>query len=175
MLHILLFSFLFLSYLSADIQKNKIVQNAIVKKDKEKIFFDVSLLLNDQKAFKTAVDIFVDRYKKEKIDAFLSVNDLTLAIAHELEKQMNIPVYKLNTSPPFLKGEIKTKQKFIILTDILTDGIFQKSVIEWIESKNAFVMEVACITEDTQLKGRENVPSQVMSIFIIKPQKKTIK
>jgi adenine/guanine phosphoribosyltransferase-like PRPP-binding protein len=171
-IYILIF-FLFCAPTFSDIQKNKLVQHAITVKKGNIEYYNVSALLKNQEALEVTVDIFFERYKNEKINAFLSTNDLCSIIAEMVGKKMGIPVYKTEKMPPYLENIIHPNQKFILFTDILYDGTYEKSIIEWIESKNAYLMEVACLTEDIALKGRENIPAQVMSIFIKKPQKKS--
>lgn len=168
MLSFLLF-FLFSSNIShADIQKNKIVQDALKTHQKKdgQLEFNILSLFESPNAFKTAIDIFYDRYQKESIEALLVMNTDAMIFASALGFKMNIPIYFIDSKNDFIENKIKEKGRYIIVDDILKSGDDIQSLVKSVELKKAFIMEVCCITEILHLKGREKIQAQVMSIFL---------
>ncbi|MBP9752234.1 MAG: hypothetical protein KBD31_00260 [Proteobacteria bacterium] len=151
-----------------DVQKNKIVQEAIVKKEDGKIAFYPEHLNSNPKAFKTAVDIFFDRYKKESLDGFIALSATSFSVASCLGYLLNIPVYLASPNKPHVMFDVKEKSKYIIVDDLLDKPTLIENIIHQLEEKKAYVMEICTLTENLKIKTRDKIAAQVMSIFVLR-------
>ncbi|CAO5674135.1 MAG: Adenine phosphoribosyltransferase [Holosporales bacterium] len=165
----ILFSFLLTAVSFSDVQKNKIVQDAIVQKGEKGIVFTPQNLLKNTKAFKTAVDIFFDRYKKEALTGIIARTETAFAVGSCLSYLLNIPLYKASLKKPYIDWPIDEKSRFIIIDDLLDHPDEIESMIHFVTEKKAYIMEIATFTEDLSINAREKISAQVMSIFVLRP------
>ena len=149
----------------ADIQKNYTVQMAIkknvVKKDDTHYSYDFCSLFSNVTGLKTAIDIFHDRYKDQKITGYIALTKNSFAIATALGYMHSMPVYLADSMPSLVPGGY-----YVIITDVIKTGTKIQKTIESVEQQKCHIVEVACLTEIPQLNGRGQINAQIFSIFI---------
>ena len=151
--------------LSADIQKNHTVQMAIkkhdVKKDDTYYTYDFSSLFSNVGGLKTAIDIFHERYKDQKISGYIALTKNSFAIATALGYMLNTPVYLADHIKNLAPGGY-----YVMIGDLIKTGKTIQKTIEEIQKQKCHVVEVSCLTEIPQLNGRGQINAQIFSIFI---------
>lgn len=150
---------------SADIQKNHTVQIAIRKhevgKEDTHYTYDFSSLFNTVTGFKTAIDIFHDRYKDQKINGYIALTASSFSIATTLGYLHSLPVYLAEKMP-----DLDPDGYYVMIGDVIKTSQKIQQIIESIQKQKCHVVEVACLTELPQLNGRNKINAQVFSIFI---------
>ena len=141
------------------------------------IFKDITPLLNDGKAFKTAVDNISKPFKGGKIDYIVSVEArgflFGAAAAYKLgvgvvpvRKKGKLPHRTISVSYDLEYGQdvlcihedaIRKGSRVLIVDDLLATGGTTKAVVELIEKLGGKVTGIAFLIELTALKGREKL------------------
>lgn len=151
--------------ISADIQKNYTVQTAIKKyeinKDDTHYSYDFSSLFRSIEGLKTVIDIFHERYKDQKINGYIALTENSFAIATALGYMQGIPIYCADKTETLAENGY-----YVIISDIIKTGHKIQKTIDAIQQQKCYVVEVACLTENPQLKGRSHINAQIFSIFI---------
>ena len=151
--------------LSADIQKNHTVQMAIkkhdVKKDDTYYTYEFSSLFSNVTGLTTAIDIFHDRYKDQKISGYIALTNNSFAIATALGYIHNMPVYLANHIE-----NLAPDGYYVMMGDLIKTGKTIQKTIAAIQKQKCHVVEVSCLTEIPQLNGRSQINAQIFSIFI---------
>ncbi len=149
----------------ADIQKNYTVQTAIkkhqLKKEDTHYSYDFSSLFQNISGFETVIDILHERYKDQKINGYIALTENSFAIATVLGYKQGIPVYYADK----IEG-LSENGYYVIISDIINSGQKIQKKIEQVQQQKCHVVEVACLTENPQLKGRSHINAQIFSIFI---------
>ena len=153
------------SYTNADIRKNKLVQENIpLKIQDNKYAFNVYKILKNPKAYKTAIGIFEDRYKNEKLDAIIIMEIEDLILAGPLAEKTGIPVI-INTLEN-IESFIKKDGRYLVCNNVIQKSQNLQKLISLIEKKHAFLMEIFCFTEILHYKARTEINAQIISIFL---------
>ncbi|MDP2193239.1 MAG: hypothetical protein Q8K36_01760, partial [Alphaproteobacteria bacterium] len=155
-----------------DIQKNYSVQCALekhpIKAGDSHYTYKTESLFTKPLALKTAVDVFYDRYKDQKITGIVATNHNSFALGAALSYLMGIPVMVQSSDMV-----LESNGYYIILTDIIYESTPIQKAIASIHAQQAHVVEVACLTEIHTLNARQQIQAPIFSIFIERFQKKT--
>ena len=137
------------------------------------LFRDITTLLKDKKAFKSAVDELANKFKNKKIDLVVAVEArgfiLGGAIAHRLgagfvpvRKKGKLPwktnsvTYDLEYGTDTLEihhDAIKPNDKILIVDDLLATGGTVKAVTDLVKQLQGKITGIAFLIELTDLKG----------------------
>ena len=141
------------------------------------LFRDVTTLIQNPKAFKTSVDLLVQKYEGKKIDKVVAVEArgfiFGAAVAHRLNagfvpvrKKGKLP-YKTNSVTYDLeygtdtleihKDAINPGEKVLIVDDLLATGGTAKAVTELVEGLNGKIIGIAFVIELVDLGGRKKL------------------
>ena len=138
------------------------------------LFRDITTLLGHKKAFKSALDQIVAKYKNKKIDVVVAVEArgfiLGGAIAHKLNagfvpvrKKGKLPwkthsaTYELEYGTDTLQmhhDALKPNDKVLIVDDLLATGGTVKAVTELVKQQGAKISGIAFLIELTDLNGK---------------------
>lgn len=141
------------------------------------LFYDLTTLFRDRKAFATAVDYLTHRYIDRKIDAVLGVEArgfvLGAAVAYRLNagiilarKKGKLPWktiggrYKLEYGTDVIEvhaDAIGKGEKILIVDDLLATGGTAQTAAGLVEKCGGKVVECAFLVELTGLKGRQKL------------------
>ncbi|KAJ4957158.1 hypothetical protein NE237_013941 [Protea cynaroides] len=141
------------------------------------MFQDITTLLLDPNAFKNAVDLFVERYKKENISVVAGVEargfifgpPIALAIGAKfvpLRKPGKLPgeviseEYVLEYGKDCLQmhiGAVEPGERALVVDDLIATGGTLCAAMKLLERVGAEVIECACVIELPELKGRERL------------------
>lgn len=149
-------------------------------------FKDITTLLQDKEAFKTAVDGLVNHLKDKNIDVVVGPEArgflFGTPVAYALEagfvpvrKKGKLPAetismeYDLEYGTDVLeihKDAIKPGQRVAIIDDLLATGGTMESVVKLIEQVGGEVVSLGFVIELTDLNGREKLKKyDVMSLL----------
>lgn len=141
------------------------------------LFRDITTLLKDKKAFKTAVDQMAKKYKNKKIDAVVAVEARGFIFGSILAYKLGagfVPVrkkgklpwktnsvtYELEYGTDTLEmhhDAIEPGGRVLIVDDLLATGGTIKAVTELVKQLNAKIVGIAFLIELTFLKGRQRL------------------
>jgi adenine phosphoribosyltransferase len=141
------------------------------------LFRDITTLLKDRRAFKSAIDALVKKYNNKKVDSVVAVEArgfiLGGAIAHrlgagfipvrkkgKLPAKTNSATYELEYGTDTLEmhhDAISPKDRVLIVDDLLATGGTVKAVTELVNQLKAKVIGIAFLIELTDLKGKEKL------------------
>ncbi len=141
------------------------------------LFRDITTLLKDKKAFKTAVNALSDKYKNKRIDAVVAVEArgfiLGGAVAEKLgagfvpvRKKGKLPwktnsvTYDLEYGTDTLEmhhDAVKPGDKVLIVDDLLATGGTVKAVTDLVKQLQGEIAGVAFLIELTDLKGKDKL------------------
>jgi adenine phosphoribosyltransferase len=141
------------------------------------LFYDITTLLKDPAAYRESVDLMVEPYTGEKIDAVVGMESrgfiFSGPIAYKLDAGF-IPVRKLGKLPAetmsveyaleygsntlqIHKDAITPGQRILIVDDLLATGGTVRGTIELVERLKGDIVGLAFLVELTALKGRERL------------------
>jgi len=141
------------------------------------LFRDITTLIKDRDAFKSAIDAIYDHYKNERIDKVVSTEARGYifggAIAYILGSGV-VPVRKPGKLPaPTIKEEyeleygtdaleihkdaIRTGERVLVFDDLLATGGTALATCKLVERLGGKVIGVAFLIELTDLKGKEKL------------------
>lgn len=141
------------------------------------LFRDITTLLKDKKAFKTAVELMAQKFAKEKVDYVVGVEARGFIFGGALATKLNvgfIPIRKKGKLPWRTKGitydleygsdtleihedALKPKDKVLIVDDLLATGGTVRAVADLVEAQGAKISGIAFVIELVDLKGREKL------------------
>ena len=141
------------------------------------IFRDVTPLLSDPKSFKTAIDVFISRYRIKNIDAICAVESRGFFLAaplayqlgkglHLIRKQGKLPRrvhqkrYELEYGSATLElhqDELKKGDRVLLMDDLLATGGTAEAAAHLVEQAGGTVVEIAFLIELLYCKGRERL------------------
>jgi adenine phosphoribosyltransferase len=141
------------------------------------IFKDITTLLKDEKAFKSAVDIFVKKYKESGIEKVVGVESRGFifgsAIAYKLgvgfvpaRKPGKLPAETLKEeyaleygtdAVEIHKDAIKKGERILVIDDLLATGGTLSATCRLVEKLGGKIVAVACLIELTFLNGVEKL------------------
>jgi adenine phosphoribosyltransferase len=141
------------------------------------LFYDITTLLKDPASYRESIDLMVEPYMNEKIDAIVGMESrgfiFSGPIAYKLDAGF-IPVRKLGKLPAetmsveyaleygsntlqIHKDAIKPGQRILIVDDLLATGGTVRGTIELVERLKGDIVGLAFLVELSALKGRERL------------------
>ncbi|XP_030467716.1 adenine phosphoribosyltransferase 4-like [Syzygium oleosum] len=150
------------------------------------MFQDITTLLLDSKAFKDAVDLFVERYKDRNISVvagieargFIFGSPIALAIGAKfvpLRKPGKLPGevisedYVLEYGKDCLQmhvGAVQPEERALVVDDLIATGGTLCAAMTLLERVGAKVVECACVIELPDLKGRERLKGKPLYVLV---------
>ncbi|VFQ70754.1 unnamed protein product [Cuscuta campestris] len=150
------------------------------------MFQDITTLLLDPKAFKDAIDLFVERYKGKNITivagiearGFIFGPPIALAIGAKfvpLRKPKKLPgevirqEYELEYGRDCLEmhvGAVGPTDRALVVDDLVATGGTLCAAMDLLERAGAEVIECACVIEIPVLKGRERLQGKPLYVLI---------
>ncbi|NQT90508.1 MAG: adenine phosphoribosyltransferase [Candidatus Omnitrophica bacterium] len=141
------------------------------------LFRDITTLIGDKDALREVVDIFVKKYKDEKIDIVVAAEARGFIIGGAIACGLNagfVPVRKKGKLPHKTIGAeydleygtdslhmhedaIVEGRRVLVIDDLLATGGTAKATCELVERTKGEVVEVGFIIELAGLKGREKL------------------
>ncbi|MDQ6796063.1 MAG: adenine phosphoribosyltransferase [Chloroflexota bacterium] len=139
------------------------------------LFYDITTLLKEAKAYKESIDLMLEPYKKERIDIVVGMESRGFIFSSPMAYQLNaglVPVRKLGKLPAetitveyaleygsntleIHRDAIQPGQKVLIVDDLLATGGTVRGTIELIERLKGEVVGLAFLVELEFLKGRD--------------------
>lgn len=141
------------------------------------LFRDITTLLQDRKAFKSAVDKLIKPFKDKKIDAVLAIESRGFIFGGIIADRLKagfIPVRKKGKLPWETKSAsydleygtdtleihsdaFKPGAKVLIVDDLLATGGTAKAVTDLVKELNGKIAGIAFLIELTALKGKDKL------------------
>lgn len=141
------------------------------------IFYDITTLLKDKRAFGDSIDAIVEKYRSKKIDAVVAAEArgfiLGGAVAHKLGAAF-VPVRKKNKLPWKTRSvtyaleygsdslhmhddAVRRGDRVLIVDDLLATGGTVKATAELVKGSGGSVIGAAFLIELVDLKGRNKL------------------
>ena len=150
------------------------------------LFYDITTLLKDGKAFKEAIDLMLEPYEGEKIDIVVGMESRGFIFSSPMAYQLGaglVPVRKLGKLPAetitveyaleygsntleIHRDAIQPGQKVLIVDDLLATGGTVKGTIELVERLKGEVVGLAFLVELDFLKGRDRLEGRRVTSVI---------
>ncbi len=141
------------------------------------VFKDITPLLKNQEAFKKAIDLIANKFKKEKIDLVVSVESrgfiFGAPLAYKLKagfvlvrKKGKLPYKTRNVSYQLEYGTdtleihedaIESGSRALIVDDVLATGGTVRAVAELLKQQNANIVGASFLIELKFLKGKDKL------------------
>ncbi|MBI4665401.1 MAG: adenine phosphoribosyltransferase [Nitrospinae bacterium] len=142
------------------------------------LFYDITTLFSDARAFRRSVDMLVHRYVNWRPDIFVGIESRGFIIASALAYALGTGVvlirkpgklpwktYKMAYELEYGKNEIEIHQdaitpgqKVVIVDDLLATGGTINAAAELVKKVGGDIQELAFFVELTFLKGRDKIP-----------------
>ena len=143
------------------------------------LFRDISTLLKEGVLFRQSVDLFVDRYVSQKVDAVIGIESRGFlfgsALAYQLgcgvvpiRKQGKLPAATFTETYQLEYGEdsieihqdaLKPGSRVVLIDDLLATGGTMKAAVNLLKNfENLHILEVAFLIELVDLDGRAQLP-----------------
>nr|AHB86969.1 adenine phosphoribosyltransferase [Sedum alfredii] len=150
------------------------------------LFQDITTLLLDVKAFKDAIDLFVERYKGKNITVVAGIEargfifgpPIALAIGAKfvpLRKPRKLPgpviseEYSLEYGTDKIEmhiGAVHEGERVLIIDDLIATGGTLCAAIKLLERVGAEVVECACVIELPELKGKDKLGCKPLFVLV---------
>ncbi|KAL3331158.1 hypothetical protein AABB24_034790 [Solanum stoloniferum] len=150
------------------------------------MFQDITTLLLDPKAFKDAIDLFVERYKDKSISVVAGIEargfifgpPIALAIGAKfvpLRKPNKLPgkvfkqEYDLEYGSDCLEMHIEAVEageRALVVDDLIATGGTVSAAMNLLERAGAEVVECACVIEIPELKGKEKLNGKPLYVLV---------
>jgi adenine phosphoribosyltransferase len=150
------------------------------------LFYDITTLLKDAKAFREAIDLMLEPYKDERIDIVVGMESRGFIFSAPMAYQLNaglVPVRKLGKLPAetitveyaleygsntleIHRDAIGAGQRVLIVDDLLATGGTVRGTIELVERLKAEVVGLAFLVELDFLKGRDRLEGRRVTSVI---------
>lgn len=141
------------------------------------LFKDITTLLNNKDAFKSAINSLAEKYKNKKIDAIVAVESRGFIFGGALANKLNtafVPVRKKGKLPwktnsasyeleygtdtlEMHQDALKPNSSVLIVDDLLATGGTVKAVTDLVKQQQAKVSGIAFLIELKDLKGRDKL------------------
>uniref|UniRef100_A0A2P2JRP4 adenine phosphoribosyltransferase n=1 Tax=Rhizophora mucronata TaxID=61149 RepID=A0A2P2JRP4_RHIMU len=150
------------------------------------MFQDITTLLLDPKAFKDTIDLFVERYKGEKISVVAGIEargfifgpPIALAIGAKfvpLRKPRKLPgkviseEYDLEYGSDCLEmhvGAVNSGERALVVDDLIATGGTLRAAMNLLERAGAEIVGCACVIELPDLRGRERLNGKPLYVLL---------
>ncbi|CAN6583114.1 unnamed protein product [Malus baccata var. baccata] len=150
------------------------------------MFYDITTLLLDTKAFKDTIDLFVEKYKDKEISVVAGVEargfifgpPIALAIGAKfvpMRKPNKLPgkviseEYSLEYGTDIMEmhvGAVEAGERALIIDDLIATGGTLGAAIKLLERVGVHVVECACVIELPELKGRERLGEKPLFVLV---------
>ncbi|EFJ49190.1 hypothetical protein VOLCADRAFT_104397 [Volvox carteri f. nagariensis] len=152
------------------------------------LFWDVTTIMLNPKAFKYTIDLFVERYKDKQIDVVAGFEARGLIFGAPLALELGaafVPLrkpgklpgekifeeYKTEYSTDKIEmhlGSILPGQRVVLVDDLIATGGTLAAGINLVKKAGGVVVEAACVIELPFLKGREKIPDTPLFVLVEK-------
>ena len=149
------------------------------------VFRDVTSLIENGEAFAATIDLFVERYKTQKIDKIVGTEARGFIFGAPLAAALGagfIPVRKPNKLPretiqesyeleygndilQIHKDAIKKGEKVLLMDDLLATGGTAEASVKLIERLGGEVIEAAFVISLPDLRGEEKLKAMSVPVF----------
>ncbi|MEL0660563.1 adenine phosphoribosyltransferase [Psychromonas arctica] len=149
------------------------------------VFRDVTSLIENGEAFAATIDLFVERYKTQKIDkivgteargfifgaplaAALGVGFIPVRKPNKLPRETIQESYELEYGNDILqihKDAIKKGEKVLLMDDLLATGGTAEASVKLIERLGGEVIEAAFVISLPDLRGEEKLKAMSVPVF----------
>ncbi len=150
------------------------------------LFYDITTLLKDAGAFREAVELMLEPYRDEQIDAVVGMESrgfiFSAPMAYALEAAL-VPVRKLGKLPAEVlsveyaleygsntleihRDAIQPGQRVLIVDDLLATGGTVRGTIELVERLQGEIVGLSFLVELDFLKGRERLSDRRVTSVI---------
>ena len=149
------------------------------------VFRDVTSLIENGEAFAATIDLFVERYKTQKIDKIVGTEARGFIFGAPLAAALGagfIPVRKPNKLPretiqesyeleygndilQIHKDAIKKGEKVLLMDDLLATGGTAEASVKLIERLGGEVIEAAFVISLPDLRGEEILKAMSVPVF----------
>jgi adenine phosphoribosyltransferase len=149
------------------------------------ILRDLTTLMQDPEAYRSACDLFYDRYKNLNIDKVVGIDARGFVFGAVLAYQLNvgfIPVRKKGKLPyktvsqeytleygkntvEMHEDSITEGEKVVIIDDLIATGGTIEAAVKLVKKLGGEILECGFIVELPELKGRDKIKDQ--NIFTI--------
>ena len=143
------------------------------------LFRDITTLVGDGDAFRSAVNLFVERYRGKGISKIVGIEARGFifgsAIAYALgngfipiRKKGKLPAetieesYELEYGTDYMeihKDAISPGERVVLFDDLIATGGTLRAAMNLIERLGGRIHEISCLIELTPLAGREKIPN----------------
>ncbi len=141
------------------------------------IFKDITTLLKDPQAFRRATELFLQRYRGQKIDQVVAIESRGFIFGAPIAYQLGVgfvPVRKLGKLPAdtisqeyaleygtacleIHKDAIQKGQRILIVDDLLATGGSAQATVSLVEKLGGEIVSIAFLIELAFLKGRDKL------------------
>jgi adenine phosphoribosyltransferase len=141
------------------------------------LFYDITTLLKDRDAFRSAIDLMIEPYLDERIDAIVGMESRGFVFSAPMAYRLGVglvPVRKLGKLPAetmsveyaleygtntleIHRDALEKGQRVLIVDDLLATGGTVTGTVELIHRLEAEVVGLAFLVELLFLKGRERL------------------
>lgn len=141
------------------------------------LFRDITTLLKDKKAFKSAISALSGKYKKSRVDAVVAVESRGFIFGSALAHKLNagfVPVRKKGKLPwktisasysleygtdtlQMHQDAILPDQRVLIVDDLLATGGTAGAVIDLVNQLKGKIIGIAFVIELTALQGKQKL------------------
>lgn len=141
------------------------------------LFYDITTLFSDARAFRRAIDMLAHRYIDRKPEIFVGVEARGFLVASALAYSLGAGVvvirkpgklpyktHKVSYDLEYGSNEIEIHidaihkgQKIVLVDDLLATGGTITAAVELVEKLGADIVEIAVLVELTFLRGRERL------------------
>ena len=151
------------------------------------LYKDITTLLNNPVAFDEITTLLAERYANQGLDYIVGIESRGFIFGAALATALKIgfvPIRKANKLPHSVYSEEyeleygtdriemhqdafnnKPAAKVLLIDDLLATGGTTKAAISLLEQASADCIEVACIMELVDLKGRDKLSAPVFSVL----------
>jgi adenine phosphoribosyltransferase len=150
------------------------------------LFYDITTLLKDPKAFHEAVDLMLEPYRDERVDVVVGMESrgfiFSAPMAYQLDAGL-VPVRKLGKLPAEVisveyaleygsntleihRDAIQPGQRVLIVDDLLATGGTVRGTMELVERLQGEIVGLAFLVELDFLKGRERLEGRRVTSVI---------
>lgn len=149
------------------------------------VFRDVTSLIENGEAFAATIDLFVERYKTQKIDKIVGTEARGFIFGAPLAAALGagfIPVRKPNKLPretiqesyeleygndilQIHKDAIKKGEKVLLMDDLLATGGTAEASVKLIERLGGEVIEAAFVISLPDLRGEDKLKAMSVPVF----------